>query len=262
MPTYIANGQSVTYASTRDNTVNIGSAVKGRKALSFLGWKGGGVSFTSSKYDPTGANSDLTLIVQVNPENPSEDTYHLRIMYFDIPAADSGSKVFRCVLSTNTYCCMGTIVLGQAKLGAVEAYETFSLVDPSTAISDSITTLTNDAMIVGYAWGIANAASKYINNDWDPDNGQTEVFDTQLNGNISHVGAYLAKAVAGAQTIGWSGAPNTTPDQVKVMGLVSVATGLAQVTLAGDITQSTREGAIVAGGKQITLTLANDTWVP
>lgn len=195
-------------AASADITLDVGTGTS-RKVIAFVGAED--PEDTSDPhgfvYDPAGDNEAATLIGSEQVIFlTAQGWWRMAAFYYDLADGVTGTKTFRGTISgDNDRIIVGAIMHDGCATGAPEVNEATSFVDiggTTDAITDAITTLTNDAVIFT---GTIGANIQDVADFFTPDNGQTQREEARIGTFVGMAIGDLAKATAGAQTVGWSG---------------------------------------------------------
>ena len=213
---YVIDAENGAEATTVDVTLDVGSTAN-RKAI-LLGTcrdDGGGANAGTADRDPTGTPEAMTRIAGASGSvfETAVGWWYSEAFYLDLSV--TGSQTFRYDAGTGR-CMAAVLVWDDLAAGASEAAEFVTdTTDPASPMSDSITTLTDGALIVVNITSDPNAAP-----NWAWDNSETEFVDADLLDVLCQTSAYLVKATAGAQTVG---ATATAAPDVAAMSSVAFA---------------------------------------
>lgn len=217
MALYVATGLAISGASvsTLDLTFDTGTDA-GRKVVFGISTDFGSTAGLSVARDPTGANEAATIVGSERTLSIGGTTRRCAMFYLDLDDADTGSQTFRLTMGAARPCLFGATVYEGLATGAPEANEALLAEDeggPYTAFTDSITTLSDNAVIFAVAQGITPSS-------WKWDYSETERQDTN-GGTLQTLGlADKAVATAGATTVGMS---DTENDNVSGATLITAA---------------------------------------
>lgn len=203
--------------ATQDVTLDTGTS-SNRKAMIFTVAQDGEIQTMSVARDPSGSNEAATKIREENVLNSGDAYYHGAAFYLDM-GSNTGSQTFRVTYNgTPEKLGIAVVVWDGMSSGAVEANEFVSSTSASDTVTDSITTIAANAVIFQLAWmrTSTNESAPW----WTPDNSQTERVDQVIDARLEWTVGDLEKAIAGAQTIGSTGAASA---QIQAQILVSVA---------------------------------------
>lgn len=187
---------------TIDVTFDTGST-SDRKAIAHLVAQAGETSVsTTAVRDPGGADEAMTAVYTSEVINSGDAVYLIHSYRLDLSV--TGSQTFRFAVSAASVPKIDAVVTVWDDLasGAPEASETTQFTGGATSISDSITTVTDGAVL--FTGCVMRASAVDSAPFFTPDNSQTERVDTLNSNRLGIAVGDLVVSTAGAQTMGWT----------------------------------------------------------
>lgn len=198
---FVAANHTTADGATLNVTIDTGTSAN-RKAICLYAHQN--VNFESTGTcvrDPAGAAESCTLERHSGVLNSGDAFYVMDSFYLDLSATGSQTFRFNTASGGPLRSVAMVVVWDGLASAAADVIESYLQNTPSTTvISDSITTLVANALIVQFAMRYSDTPA--TTPMWTPDNGQDERIDASYLGQLGVTAGTLVKAVAGSQTIG------------------------------------------------------------
>jgi len=201
---FVSEGSITESGATLNVTLDVGTSAN-RKAVAFY-WhqQNTAVVVGTVQRDPLGTPESMTLVNSFDILDPGEAYFMLDVFRLDLSVTGSQTFQFNTASGSPSRSAAYVVVWDGLAAGAEEAVEEVGVSSTDT-VSDSLVTVTNDAVIMGGAFLNFISPNSQTAPFWAPNNGQTERYDAVSSGLLPVVYGDLVKATAGSQTFGWTG---------------------------------------------------------